>query len=108
MRECALRIAHKEVFGPVAQLFIVESIDEAIALANDTRLGLSASAWTTDSLEQDILVSGLASGAVFINGMSASHSELPFGGIKDSGYGRELGSMGIREFCNAKTVWIRT
>jgi succinate-semialdehyde dehydrogenase / glutarate-semialdehyde dehydrogenase len=95
-----------EVFGPVAGLFRVSSYDEAVALANDTSFGLGANAWTTDPDEQERFIADLAAGAVFINGMVASHPALPFGGIKNSGYGRELSAHGIREFCNIKTVWV--
>ncbi len=95
-----------EVFGPVAGLFQVSSYDEAVAIANDTSFGLGANAWTTDPDEQERFITDLAAGAVFINGMVASHPALPFGGIKNSGYGRELSAHGIREFCNIKTVWV--
>jgi succinate-semialdehyde dehydrogenase / glutarate-semialdehyde dehydrogenase len=95
-----------EVFGPVAGLFRVSSYDEAVALANSTSFGLGANAWTTDSAEQERFIADLAAGAVFINGMVSSHPALPFGGIRNSGYGRELSAHGIREFCNIKTVWV--
>jgi succinate-semialdehyde dehydrogenase / glutarate-semialdehyde dehydrogenase len=95
-----------EVFGPVAGLYRVASYDEAVAIANDTSFGLGANAWTADPAEQERFVADLAAGAVFINGMVASHPALPFGGIKNSGYGRELSAHGIREFCNIKTVWV--
>jgi succinate-semialdehyde dehydrogenase/glutarate-semialdehyde dehydrogenase len=101
-----MRMYSEEVFGPVAGLFRVNSIDEAIRLANATEFGLGANAWTHDEAETERLVDELEAGAVFINGMVTSYPELPFGGIKASGYGRELAAQGIRAFCNLKTVWV--
>lgn len=101
-----MRLYREETFGPVASLYRVRHLDEAIAIANATDFGLSSAAWTTDAAEQDRLVRELQAGAVFVNGMTASYPELPFGGIKNSGFGRELAADGIREFCNLKTVWV--
>jgi succinate-semialdehyde dehydrogenase/glutarate-semialdehyde dehydrogenase len=101
-----MRIHREEAFGPVATLYRVDSLDEAIELANDVPFGLSSNAWTEDREERERLVRDLEAGAVYFNGMTASHPALPFGGIKRSGYGRELSAHGIREFCNTTTVWI--
>jgi succinate-semialdehyde dehydrogenase / glutarate-semialdehyde dehydrogenase len=98
--------AVEEIFGPVASLFRVSSVDEAIALANHSRFGLAASAWTRDPEEATRFISGIEAGAVFINGMVKSDPRLPFGGIKHSGFGRELALHGIREFVNVKSVWV--
>jgi succinate-semialdehyde dehydrogenase / glutarate-semialdehyde dehydrogenase len=101
-----MRIWSEEVFGPVAGLYRVSSYEEAVEIANGTSFGLGANAWTSDPAEQERFVADLAAGAVFVNGMVTSYPSLPFGGIKNSGYGRELSAHGIREFCNIKTVWI--
>ncbi len=100
-----MRLYLEEAFGPVATVYRAESREDALRLANGTTFGLSSSVWTADTDEQEWFVDHLDAGAVFVNGMTASHPELPFGGVKDSGVGRELAAAGIREFCNLKTVW---
>lgn len=100
-----MRITMEEAFGPLASVYRIASREEAIAVANQTTFGLSSAIWSNDAVEQDFFTKELDAGAVFINGMTISYPELPFGGIKDSGFGRELGAPGIREFTNMKTVW---
>lgn len=99
------RLVREEAFGPVASVYRAADNAEALRIANQTTFGLSSAVWTTDPDEEVWFTENLEAGAVFINGMTVSHPELPFGGIKDSGIGRELAAEGIREFCNLKTVW---
>jgi succinate-semialdehyde dehydrogenase/glutarate-semialdehyde dehydrogenase len=101
-----MRMFREEVFGPVASMFTVGSIDEAIALANDSDFGLGSNAWTEEPTEQQRFIDELEAGMVFVNWMTTSYFDLPFGGVKRSGFGRELADPGIKEFANLKTVWI--
>jgi succinate-semialdehyde dehydrogenase/glutarate-semialdehyde dehydrogenase len=101
-----MRIFAEEAFAPVATVFRVDTVEEAVALANVTDFGLGANVWTDDEEEQARLITELDAGMVFVNGNVTSYPELPFGGIKTSGYGRELTAHGIREFCNLKAVWV--
>jgi succinate-semialdehyde dehydrogenase/glutarate-semialdehyde dehydrogenase len=100
-----MRLTMEETFGPVASVYRFETPEEAVQIANQTTFGLSSALWSTDSEDHDYFMNELEAGAVFINGMTISYPELPFGGIKDSGFGRELGAAGIREFTNLKTIW---
>jgi succinate-semialdehyde dehydrogenase/glutarate-semialdehyde dehydrogenase len=101
-----MRVHTEEVFGPVATLYRVPDIDAALELANGTEFGLGANAWTNDEQERSRFIRDLVAGMVFINGNVTSYPQLPFGGVKTSGHGRELSVQGIREFCNIKSVWI--
>jgi len=100
-----MRLVMEEAFGPVASIYKVANKEEAIKIANQTTFGLSSAIWSQDAAEQAYFVQHLQAGAVFVNGMTISYPELAFGGIKDSGFGRELSDAGIKEFCNLKTVW---
>ncbi|GLF97046.1 NADP-dependent succinic semialdehyde dehydrogenase [Streptomyces yaizuensis] len=100
-----MRIHREETFGPVATVYRVHGVGEAIALANDTPFGLSSNVWTREEAETERFARDIEAGGVFFNGMTASHPAYPFGGVKRSGYGRELAGQGIREFCNVTTLW---
>ena len=100
-----MRIVLEEAFGPVASVYRAESDSDAVRIANQTTFGLSSAVWTNDPAEESYFIANLDAGAVFINGMTVSYPELPFGGVKASGFGRELAAQGIREFTNLKTVW---
>jgi succinate-semialdehyde dehydrogenase/glutarate-semialdehyde dehydrogenase len=102
----SMEIWTEEAFGPVAVVRTFADIDEALRLANDTQFGLGSNFWTEDPEEQERFVRDAEAGMVFLNGMTTSYPELPFGGVKNSGYGRELAAHGIREFCNVKSVWL--
>jgi succinate-semialdehyde dehydrogenase/glutarate-semialdehyde dehydrogenase len=101
-----MSLYHEETFGPVSAIIPVKNADEAIEVANDSEFGLGGSLWTNDLAQGEKLARQVESGAVFVNGMTVSDPRLPFGGIKRSGYGRELSHFGIREFTNIKSIWI--
>ncbi|MFF5439435.1 NADP-dependent succinic semialdehyde dehydrogenase [Streptomyces achromogenes] len=100
-----MRVHREEAFGPVATLYRADDVDEAVLIANDSDFGLSSNVWTRDETEVERFARDLEAGSVYVNGMTASHPAFPFGGVKRSGYGRELSGHGIREFCNITTVW---
>src|SRR5207249_10307012 len=99
-------VFREETFGPVAAVVRVRDEDEAVAVANDSQYGLGAAVWTGDDARGRRLAERIEAGAVFVNGMVASDARLPFGGVKRSGYGRELSAYGIKEFTNIQTVWV--
>jgi succinate-semialdehyde dehydrogenase/glutarate-semialdehyde dehydrogenase len=101
-----MRVAKQELFGPVAMIERVPDLDAAVSVANSTTFGLGSSVWSNDEGEVQRCIQELEAGQVFVNAMVVSTPELPFGGVKRSGFGRELSSLGLKEFCNAKTVWI--
>jgi succinate-semialdehyde dehydrogenase/glutarate-semialdehyde dehydrogenase len=101
-----MRLYEEEAFGPVASMYKVGSLEEALVVANDSPYGLGSAFWSNDAAEISLAERGIESGAVFVNGMTISYPELPFGGVKRSGFGRELSVEGIREFCNLKTIWV--
>ena len=101
-----MKMYHEEVFGPVAQVFGVSSLQEALHLANGHPYGLGSNLWSQDEADRELFIRDVQSGMAFINGNTTSYPEIPFGGVKRSGYGRELSDLGMREFMNAKTVWI--
>jgi succinate-semialdehyde dehydrogenase/glutarate-semialdehyde dehydrogenase len=101
-----MAVLQEETFGPVAPIVVARDTEHAVQLANDSDYGLSANLWTGDVERGKALAAGLECGAVFINGITASDPRLPFGGVKDSGYGRELWEAGIREFVNVRTIWV--
>ncbi|MDX2642102.1 NADP-dependent succinic semialdehyde dehydrogenase [Streptomyces sp. PA03-1a] len=101
-----MKMFHEEVFGPVAQVWTVSSLEEALRIANGHPYGLGSNLWSEDEADRALFVRDVQSGMAFINGNTTSYPEIPFGGVKRSGYGRELSDLGMREFMNAKTVWI--
>jgi succinate-semialdehyde dehydrogenase/glutarate-semialdehyde dehydrogenase len=102
-----MRAYHEELFGPVASVIAVKDLDRAVLAANDTSFGLGGSVWTRDSRKGEEVAARLEAGVVFVNGLVKSDPRLPFGGIKGSGYGRELSHYGIKEFVNIQTIWVR-
>jgi succinate-semialdehyde dehydrogenase/glutarate-semialdehyde dehydrogenase len=99
-------VYNEETFGPVAAVIRVRDAEEALKVANDSEFGLGSAIWTNDTERGELLAERVEAGLVFVNGMVASDARLPFGGVKRSGYGRELSSYGIREFTNIQTVWV--